>query len=252
VIECLLNASDVEWEGEPAVMGVFEDVTQRKQLEAELRSLATTDSLTDLANRRYFLARQKEALSRQKRGIDHKIAVLMLDLDHFKDINDAFGHLGGDEVLRSFSNVLRNELRQIDIAGRMGGEEFAVMLPETDMLAAAVFAERLRQKVAGTSVILDQQRVSITVSIGIALMSPHDIRPDQVLQRADEALYRAKTLGRNRIELAEAPESPENILTPELADDKFPNWSEDSDPYALGNVYQTRRFRFDNRQNRPS
>ena len=248
VIDCQLNANPVEWDGATAVMGVFEDVTERKALEAELRSLATTDSLTELANRRYFLARQEEALSRLKRGIDQEAAVLMLDIDHFKDINDAFGHPAGDTVLRKFSSLLRDELRQVDIAGRMGGEEFAVLLPEADLVAAAVFAERLRQKVAGTSIMLDTQRVSITVSIGIAVMSADDARPDQVLQRADEALYRAKTLGRNRIELSDKQDVVSGPLAADFSVDKYHQWTEDSRSCAPGKIHQLRRFRPEHRQ----
>ncbi len=246
-IDCQLNASQAEWEGRLAVLAIIEDVTQRKALEAALRSQATADSLTELANRRYFLLRQEEALSRLKRGIDNEIGVLMLDLDHFKEINDTFGQQAGDTVLRSFSRMLGSELREIDIAGRLGGEEFAVLLPEAGLAAAAIFAERLRQKVAKTSIMVDRQHISLTVSIGIAVMQADDTRPDQVLQRADEALHRAKTQGRNRIELSKAQAVAEDELPTELSDDQFHQWIEDSAHGASRKIYQARRYRLERR-----
>ncbi|UCV04617.1 diguanylate cyclase [Dechloromonas denitrificans] len=246
-IDCQLKASQIEWEGRLAVLGVIENVTQRKALETELRSQATADSLTELANRRYFLLRQEEALSRLKRGIDHAIGVLMLDLDHFTEINDRFGQEAGAAVLRSFSKLLGGELRQVDLAGRLGGEEFAILLPEADLAAAATFAERLRQKVAKTSIMVDQRRIPLTVSIGIAVMQADDTRPNQVLQRADEALHRAKTLGRNRIELSKTQAAVDDELPTELSDDQFHQWAEDPVHGAARKIYQARRYRLERR-----
>jgi diguanylate cyclase (GGDEF)-like protein/PAS domain S-box-containing protein len=222
-------------------------VTQRQAQEAELRSQATADSLSELANRRYFLLRQDEALSRLKRGIDREIGLLMLDLDHFKEINDRFGQDAGDAVIRSFSRLLGSELRQIDIAGRLGGEEFAILLPEAGLAAAATFAERLRQKVAKTSIMVDQQAISLTVSIGIAVMRADDAQSNQVLQRADEALHRAKALGRNRIELSKAPAAADDELPTELSDDQFHQWAEDPVHGAARKIYQARRYRLERR-----
>jgi diguanylate cyclase (GGDEF)-like protein len=139
------------------------------------------------------------------RNADHPVAVLMFDLDHFKSINDSLGHAAGDAVLRLFSSLLRDELRAGDLAGRIGGEEFAVLLTRSNPDAAAAFAERIRRKVAETSILMDQRRIAITVSIGIALMLAEDTTAEQALGRADDALYRAKAEGRNRIALAETP-----------------------------------------------
>lgn len=204
VIDCRLHVSLVEWAGEHAVLGIFEDVTEYKLMESELRRLAITDALTELPNRRYFLARMEDAFSRLQRDVDHEVAVLMLDLDHFKVINDKFGHAAGDIVLRHFSSVLRDELRKVDVVGRVGGEEFAVLLPEEDIDAAQIFAERLRQKIANTVVMLGNQPISITVSIGISAMRADDNSSDRALLLADHALYQAKAQGRNCIALASA------------------------------------------------
>ncbi|WP_428827047.1 diguanylate cyclase [Azonexus sp. IMCC34842] len=224
-----------------------QNVTQRQAQEEPLHSQATADSLSELANRRYFLLRQEEALSRLKRGIDREIGVLMLDLDHFKEINDRFGPEAGDAVIRSFSRLLGSELRQIDIAGRLGGEEFAILLPEADLAAAATFAERLRQKVAKTSIMVDQRPISLTVSIGIAVMQADDTRSNQVLQRADEALHRAKALGRNRIELSKAQAIEDDELPTELSDDQFHQWADDPVHGASRKIYQARRYRLERR-----
>lgn len=186
-------------------VGFSRDITERRRMETELRSLAATDSLTQLANRRHFLARLEETHAGLQRDADHPVAVLMFDLDHFKSINDSLGHAAGDAVLRLFSSLLRDELRAGDLAGRIGGEEFAVLLTRSNPDAAAAFAERIRRKVAETSILMGQRRVAITVSIGIALMLAEDSTAEQALGRADDALYRAKAEGRNRIALAAIP-----------------------------------------------
>lgn len=177
------------------------DITERKRLEAELRELSITDALTGLSNRRHFLARLEEELARVKRLDTLHTAVLMLDLDWFKRINDEFGHLTGDMVLQHFAALMREELRKIDTGGRVGGEEFAVILAGADLAAAQVFAERLRQKVAGTPLRQDGRKAPVTVSIGISDLNAMDGNVDAVLMRADEALYSAKNNGRNRVEV---------------------------------------------------
>ncbi len=125
--------------------------------------------------------------------------VLLLDLDHFKRVNDKHGHTAGDAVLKHFASLLAAELRRVDIAARIGGEEFAVLLPDTDCAAALVFARRLRDKVAGAACPDADRLITITVSIGIAAMDANDETLDAALVRADRALYRAKRGGRNRV-----------------------------------------------------
>ncbi len=176
------------------------DITERKRMNDELRVLATTDFLTGLPNRRHFMARLDDEHARLQREIDSCAAVLMLDLDHFKGVNDAHGHGVGDAVLRHVAALMLDGHRKVDTLGRVGGEEFAILLPGTDLAAAAVFAERLRQRVAETPLALGELRLGVTVSIGIAAMSRMEAGYDAVLVRADKALYRAKRDGRNRVE----------------------------------------------------
>ncbi|MGV7207924.1 CHASE domain-containing protein [Oxalobacteraceae bacterium A2-2] len=176
------------------------DVTEQRRLQQELRELATTDFLTGLPNRRDFMRRLEEQQRRLRREPHSQAAVLLLDLDHFKRINDEYGHAGGDAVLRHVAGVLGETLRQVDSPGRLGGEEFGVLLPGADLAAAAVFAERLRQRIAAAALRLDGREVLVTASIGIAAMDAADGGGDLALNRADQALYRAKHGGRNRVE----------------------------------------------------
>ena len=204
MIDCRLHISTVQWAGENAALAVFEDVTAEKAMHAELHRLARIDPLTALASPSHFIEHMTRALSRLKRDENRQVTVLVLDLDHFAAINKALGQLAGDAILRLFSALLCEQLRNVDFAGRIGGEKFAVMLEETDLPAAAIFAERLRLKTAATSVSIGEQRVSITVSIGIAAMSGADDTVEQVMQRAELALFRAKSGGRNSIQTADS------------------------------------------------
>ncbi|MDO8958431.1 MAG: diguanylate cyclase [Rhodocyclaceae bacterium] len=180
--------------------GLFVGNRRLRQTEAALRELATTDGLTGAANRRQFVARADEELARVQR-FDQPAALLMLDLDHFKRINDTYGHAAGDAVLVAFATTVRDALRKVDCFGRMGGEEFAVLLTGCAVKDARMFAERLRQLVADLRVSFDQQSIGVTVSIGIAGLQPGDANSEQALARADAALYRAKSAGRNRVEI---------------------------------------------------
>lgn len=183
---------------------LFRDITERKKLEAELRELATTDSLTSLPNRRYFLEQLDRELARlQRQG--GTTALLMLDIDHFKQVNDTFGHAVGDEVLRHVASLLRTSLRRTDLAGRLGGEEFALMLPGMSEESAGLFAERLREQVAVSAVDTGRGAVRCTISIGRTFLAKNDRMPDAALSRADVALYRAKGNGRNRVETEPPP-----------------------------------------------
>ncbi|OBV37018.1 CHASE domain-containing protein [Janthinobacterium psychrotolerans] len=177
------------------------DITERKRMNAELLQLATTDFLTGLPNRRQFMTALANEHARLQRELASVATVLMLDIDHFKRVNDEHGHAVGDVVLRHLGALMCQALRKVDVSGRMGGEEFAILLPGTGMASAAVFAERLRARVADSSVGIDGGALlSVTVSIGMAAMSGTDAGCDAVLARADEALYRAKRSGRNRVE----------------------------------------------------
>ena len=186
---------------------VFRDLTEQKRLEAELLRLATTDFLTGLPNRRRFLEQLDLELARLRRGLVASSALLMLDLDHFKKINDRFGHPAGDSVLQHFSALLRESLRRVDTAGRLGGEEFAVILAGSSMASACLYAERLREQVATTAFRSAHGSLTVTVSVGVTVLSDLDSTTAVALARADLALYRAKSAGRNRVETAQPPQA---------------------------------------------
>lgn len=193
--------------GRVEMRGVTRDISERKQMEMALQEMATTDFLTGISNRRHFIAQLELELARLQRLEAQRAAVLMLDLDYFKRINDRFGHATGDMMLKHFVALMRQELRRIDTAGRVGGEEFAIILPGADLAGAEVFATRLRLKVAQTPLVQEGQIIPMTVSIGIAALSGADA--DAALDRADQALYRAKRAGRDRVEVAGvAPPAP--------------------------------------------
>lgn len=180
---------------------IIRDISERKRFEEELLRLATTDALTGLPNRRSFLERAQAEFDRLQR-YGGKAGLLMLDIDFFKKVNDNHGHAAGDEVLRGFAQTCRGVLRMTDVAGRLGGEEFAVLLPETACDKAFELAERLRQTLAATPIETTDGALFITVSIGIASLTGDSPSLEQVMAKADEALYRAKSNGRNRVELA--------------------------------------------------
>ena len=188
---------------QPTWNGFIQDITGYKRAEDEMRTLATTDFLTGLPSRRSFITRLEDELARLHRDIEQPVALLMLDLDHFKQVNDNYGHATGDRLLKHFALLVTDELRRIDMAGRLGGEEFGIVLPGADMSAAIIFANRLRERVYNSPVPLEDMRISFTVSIGLTHLRNTDTDADVVLARADKALYRAKELGRNRAEVAE-------------------------------------------------
>lgn len=196
-----LKTADEKWGAEV----VFRDISLQQRMEEELRRLATTDELTGLANRRHFLALLDQEWSRHKRYGGMPVAVLMVDLDHFKAVNDALGHAGGDEVLRHFAHILQKSLRKTDIAGRLGGEEFGILLPGSDLDSARLYAERLRIMLAEQPLVLGEQRLAIRVSIGVTSLAASDADQDAAMRRADAALYRAKNAGRDRVEAAATP-----------------------------------------------
>ncbi|MFZ6758030.1 sensor domain-containing diguanylate cyclase [Undibacterium sp. Ji50W] len=189
-------------DGETLWHGFITDVTEHKRIEQELQELATTDFLTQIPNRRSFMGRMEEELARIHRGAGNPSAVLMCDLDNFKIINDTHGHAAGDLVLRHFANILQDELRKTDYAGRVGGEEFAVVLAGANVAEATVFAQRIQKQMRETPVNVSGQIIPVTVSIGIAVMQASDIDADVSLSRSDMALYQAKESGRNRIIVA--------------------------------------------------
>ena len=181
----------------------YTDITERKKMEEELRMLATTDPLTGVNNRRKFLETSERELARCAR-YNHPLCLLMLDADHFKLVNDTHGHDVGDKVLKLLSDICVRELRDVDVFGRFGGEEFVAALPETSMETALEVAERLRDCLASTEVtISDGAPLKFTVSIGAAERTKDDKSVHDLLNRADGALYQAKESGRNKVVYAE-------------------------------------------------
>ena len=175
------------------------DITKIKTLEAELRMLATTDILTGLPNRRQLMSRLTEELQRIQRQPETKSCVLMVDLDHFKKVNDTYGHAGGDKVLQHFSAIVKEELRVTDHGGRIGGEEFGILLTNSTVKAAVIFAERLRSRIEQSPIPVEGQDVFVTISIGISDICHSDLDLNYAIKRADIALYRAKNSGRNQV-----------------------------------------------------
>jgi diguanylate cyclase (GGDEF)-like protein len=173
-------------------------ITDRKLLELELVRLAATDALTGVPNRRYFLETANLEVERVRR-FGTAASVVMIDLDHFKAVNDTYGHPVGDEALRCITQVCKKLLRQIDVIARIGGEEFAIMLPGTNETGAIAIAEKLRNAVCQTPVKSNLDQFNITASFGVAGVRAGDRAVDECLSRADTALYAAKQAGRNRV-----------------------------------------------------
>jgi len=175
------------------------DITERKRLEVELKRQAHLDYLTGLPNRRSFMEQGEVELSRTQR-YGTTLSILMLDIDHFKQINDVYGHQAGDLVLKTLALIFQEVLRSVDIIGRMGGEEFAVILPETDIDQATEVAERLREVISEGEVSLPVGlRINYTVSIGVTTLIDKNSNIEMLLYEADKALYRAKQTGRNKV-----------------------------------------------------
>lgn len=194
------NARRIEYDGVPAILSISRDISERKRMENELRNLAITDSLTGAKNRRYFMNRGKEELARCLR-YGPPLCLLLLDIDHFKQVNDTYGHDAGDEVLKSLTQKCRMVLRETDLFARLGGEEFAALLMQTSQQDALLTAERLRSAIQQMPLPQISATFSITISIGVALFDGSDGSIEELMKRADQAMYRAKQSGRNCVVL---------------------------------------------------
>jgi two-component system, cell cycle response regulator len=180
---------------------------RRKRYTARLRDnvqqsmeMAITDGLTSLYNRRYMES-HLATLVEQAAGRGKPLTLLVLDIDYFKAINDTHGHDAGDDVLREFATRVKKSIRGIDLACRYGGEEFVIVMPETDQAVAALVAERIRRRIAGEPFAIDSgaKAINVTLSIGLAALASNEDTGASILKRADQALYRAKRDGRNRV-----------------------------------------------------
>jgi diguanylate cyclase (GGDEF)-like protein/PAS domain S-box-containing protein len=183
----------------PALIGFSSDVTELFKLKEEFKKLANTDPLTNLYNRRFFTEQAGKEYQRAQR-YSTSMTLISIDIDHFKSINDQFGHPAGDQVLIEVAKALQENLRQTDILARIGGEEFSILLPETSEMSAMAFAERIREEQSKLKIIGDWQgEITLSVSIGVSSFRPSDKAFDDLFSRADKALYQAKNSGRNKV-----------------------------------------------------
>jgi len=200
---CTLSGKAVDSLSPPdlnkGVIWMIDDITDRKIHEEKLKEYATKDSLTGLFNRRHFFETGDSELKRHTR---HKrpVSVIIADADYFKKVNDTCGHQAGDEVLKAISSIIMNSIRSEDTAARIGGEEFAVLLPETSIEKALVIAERIREKISMAETETHSGPVSITLSLGVAEYNYAEDDIFTLINCADKALYTAKRNGRNRVE----------------------------------------------------
>lgn len=181
------------------VLTIGQDITERKRMERELAHQAHYDALTGLANRRYFLEQSENEIIRSAR-YGGELSLLMFDIDHFKQFNDTYGHSVGDRVLQRVAEICSETMRKIDTIGRIGGEEFVILLPQTKLQRAAEVAERLRAAIETGGLQLDDgKRLIFTASFGVVTMTEKDADVDKLLAQSDEAMYQAKEQGRNRV-----------------------------------------------------
>ncbi len=199
-LHVLLAARTLRFDGQPAILTSLVEITERKQRELALARQTETDALTGLFNRRGFFDRAAALLQAQRGALP---SLLLLDADHFKRVNDTHGHAVGDAVLLQLSSRMAAALRDDDVLARIGGEEFAVLLPSTPIEHALHLAERLREAVARHALRVHGARVTMSLSIGVTALRPGELRIDAALSRADAAMYRAKQGGRNRVECAD-------------------------------------------------
>lgn len=193
------------------VEGIARNITERKAMEDKLTTLARIDDLTQVHNRRYFYEEAEKQLMLAQR-YQRPMALLMLDLDHFKQVNDTHGHRAGDDLLIHFAQICRSTIRETDIIGRTGGEEFAILLPETGLDAASLLAERIRSNVESSSLAFNHAILTYTVSVGVAVRDTEDMNIEKMLSQADKALYAAKKAGRNCVRIYDAEKSEVKLL----------------------------------------
>lgn len=203
-----IAAIKVDYMGEKAVLLSLNDVSERKKMEAELFHQANTDALTGLSNRRHFMILAEQEVRRAQR-FGRDLSVIMMDLDHFKRVNDTYGHATGDLVLETLCQSALESLRESDIMGRLGGEEFAILLPETSLEAACEVASRILTHVAETPIPTPNGDIHCTTSLGVSCLLSSEETIDDILHRSDEALYRAKNAGRNRYEVVKGRKTDE-------------------------------------------
>ncbi|HVP22162.1 MAG TPA: diguanylate cyclase [Anaerolineaceae bacterium] len=195
-------------------LALRQEISHHRQAVAEMEILATTDALTGLLNRRHFMTLAGYAFDSASRA-GQPLSAIMIDIDDFKKVNDSFGHLAGDQVLIDVCSAIQGGLRKEDLLGRLGGEEFAAILPRAGLSSVQKVAERILQKVSAQITSTGGQNIQVTISIGLAQAGPALERLEQLLDQADQALYAAKRAGKNRV-VALDPDSPSPENTPDL------------------------------------
>jgi diguanylate cyclase len=200
------TAARLPWDGTPVIQILMEDVSELKRQAEALRKLTYWDDLTDTYNRRYFI-KTAETIIENARSQNIPFSLMIFDVDWFKKVNDTFGHLAGDEVLKSIGKIWQDNTRQKEESlrendgtlARIGGEEFSILLPHTDLKKACVVAERIRKAFESREIRYDKHVIKVTASFGVTSLQPIDTKLDDLIRRADNALYKAKDQGRNRI-----------------------------------------------------
>lgn len=182
----------------------YADETELMRTVEKLERMVNTDELTQIHNRRYLYIRGQNEVARARRH-GRPVSVVMLDVDHFKQVNDVYGHASGDEVLRAVAQRCREAIRKTDLVGRIGGEEFGLVLPETAMPDALNVAEKVRKRIADSDIRLGPVDLHVTASLGVATLSDKEADFAELLQTADHAMYVAKQSGRNQV--ATAPDA---------------------------------------------
>jgi len=198
VFQAELASILVKFDNEDAFIVAINDITQRKRMEKELFIQASTDNLTGINNRGYLYTISEQEVQRSKR-FGRELTAMMIDIDHFKQFNDTYGHATGDKVINFVVKIITDVLRQSDVVGRVGGEEFAAILPETNIEGAFLVAERIRTLIEAKNIKIENKKLKCTISIGIAQLSIKDKNFDDLIKRADQALYKAKNNGRNKV-----------------------------------------------------
>lgn len=196
-----LSITMIDFEDSPALFTALIDISRRKALSEQLEQLAMTDELTKLYNRRFFLERCTREFKLWQR-YQTPFSILLIDIDHFKNINDSFGHDIGDLAIKLVSQSLKQFIREVDVVARYGGEEFVILLPQTEASMAKEMAERLRLSIASRELVITGTTLNLTVSIGVSEVNAEMMDLNHVLKAVDNALYKAKGLGRNQVCLA--------------------------------------------------
>jgi len=182
----------------PSILKFLSGADAEAKYHEEIYRMTIVDGLTQIHNKRALFEALEKELMRARR-YDRDLSLLMFDIDFFKRINDQYGHLAGDHVLRELARIVQERIRREEVFARYGGEEFVILLPETPLPGAAALAESLRARVANHSFVFQGERIPVTVSIGTALLGENDKVAADLIQRADEKLYEAKRGGRNRV-----------------------------------------------------